>query len=68
MENQSWIFGQKMKVSNSVQTILGTKIQFFLGFFLDSVLSMDIPSTGPSGPTSLRSEMGEDMEPIVEEK
>jgi len=42
------------------------KFNFF--YFLDSVLSMDIPSTGPSGPTSLRSEMGEDMEPIVEEK
>merc|ERR1719411_1848610 len=31
----------------------------------DSVLSMDIPSTGP---TSLRSELGDDMEPIVEGK
>ena len=32
-------------------------------WFLDSVLSMDIPSTGP---TSLRSEIGDDMGPIVE--
>lgn len=32
-------------------------------FFSDSVLSMDIPSTGP---TSLRSEIGDDMGPIEE--
>ena len=32
-------------------------------YFSDSVLSMDIPSTGP---TSLRSEIGDDMGPIEE--
>ena len=60
-----------MKISNSVKNQpkpFWPRQNSIFSVFLDSVLSMDIPSTGPSGPTSLRSEMGEDMEPIVEEK